>query len=332
MIHKISSDPEIYSIYVELPENPLKNLNSYVLLSGGEALIIDTGFNRPECRRSLWEGIRELNLNLEMTSLFLTHLHSDHIGLAGDFAKQGCKIYMSQADYTYFKEIKEGNVWDYMERWFVSEGFPENEIVLQKSGNQARLYEPDVLFPAVQAEDGYEFVIGKERCQCISTPGHTPGHMVLYLPEHQILFAGDHILFDITPNISVYKSQSHTLSLYIDSLKKIQELPVRTLLPAHRNFNRNIRERIHRLLEHHAERLAEIAQAVKNNPDSTAFTIASKITWSARGRKFEEFSPNQKWFAMGETLAHLQYLLDHQVISVHFLNNVQVYCLADSFR
>ena len=110
MIHKISSDPEIYSIYVELPENPLKNLNSYVLLSGGEALIIDTGFNRPECRRSLWEGIRELNLNLEMTSLFLTHLHSDHIGLAGDFAKQGCKIYMSQADYTYFKEIKEGNV------------------------------------------------------------------------------------------------------------------------------------------------------------------------------------------------------------------------------
>ena len=32
------------------------------------------------------------------------------------------------------------------------------------------------------------------------------------------------------------------------------------------------------------------------------------ITWSARGLGWEQFPPHQKWFAMGETLAHTLYL------------------------
>lgn len=325
MIHKISSDPEIYSIYVELPDNPLKNLNSYVLCSEGENLIIDTGFNRPECHKSLWEGIRELNLNLEKTSLFLTHLHSDHIGLAGDFAKLGCKIYMNGIDYDYFREIKSGNVWPYMESWFIEEGFPEEEMRLQKTGNQARLYEPEEVFPAVTVSDGTEFTIGKEQCRCIHTPGHTPGHMVLYLPQRQTIFAGDHILFDITPNISVYKSERQTLALYLDSLRKIRDLPVRRILPAHRTCNLNVKERIERLLAHHVERLTEIGYTVRQYPGSSAYEIASKITWSARGREWHEFSPNQKWFAMGETLAHLQYLLDKNIIAAQYVGGTKIY-------
>lgn len=35
------------------------------------------------------------------------------------------------------------------------------------------------------------------------------------------------------------------------------------------------------------------------------------MTWSMRGKKWHEFPPTQKWFAMGETLAHIEYLLHH---------------------
>ena len=94
--------PLIYRIAVELPENPLKALNSYVLRSGGKNLIIDTGFHRPECHTSLWNGIRELGLDLKNSVLFLTHLHADHIGLVGDFVEKGVPIYTGRIDYHHF--------------------------------------------------------------------------------------------------------------------------------------------------------------------------------------------------------------------------------------
>jgi glyoxylase-like metal-dependent hydrolase (beta-lactamase superfamily II) len=52
--------PYLYKIPVSLPGNPLKNLNSYVIKSGGRSLLIDTGFNMPECLADLRAGMSEL--------------------------------------------------------------------------------------------------------------------------------------------------------------------------------------------------------------------------------------------------------------------------------
>lgn len=50
-------EENIYSIYVPLPENPLRNLNSYLIKGeGGRSLLIDTGFRRDECREALLAG------------------------------------------------------------------------------------------------------------------------------------------------------------------------------------------------------------------------------------------------------------------------------------
>ena len=53
MVEQLYHNPDIYRIYVPLPDNPLKYLNCYILVSDGETLIIDTGFNRPECKQAL---------------------------------------------------------------------------------------------------------------------------------------------------------------------------------------------------------------------------------------------------------------------------------------
>lgn len=53
MLTKVYNEPRIFQIDVPLPDNPLRNLNCYVVQDGGETLIIDTGFNRPECREAL---------------------------------------------------------------------------------------------------------------------------------------------------------------------------------------------------------------------------------------------------------------------------------------
>ena len=52
----------IWRIGVELPQNPLRELNSY-LIKGKENerdLLIDTGFRREECREALFAGLRAL--------------------------------------------------------------------------------------------------------------------------------------------------------------------------------------------------------------------------------------------------------------------------------
>ena len=67
MVEQLYHNPDIYRIYVPLPDNPLKYLNCYVLVSDGETLIIDTGFNRPECKQALFDGLDELQVDFAHT-------------------------------------------------------------------------------------------------------------------------------------------------------------------------------------------------------------------------------------------------------------------------
>lgn len=327
MTEQVWSNPNIYCIQVGLPQNPLRNLNVYVLSTPERNLIIDTGFCRPECRANLWQGIEELKLDLSRTVLFLTHLHSDHAGLVWDFVSRGIPVYMGRVDLDYYTDSGPIEHWKQMEEIWAREGFPEDQMARQKAENQARLYAPRPGFPAVPVEDGEKIPVGKLSVLALHTPGHTPGHMVLYLPEERLLFSGDHVLFDITPNISVWNQIPNSLRDYLLSLGRIQELPIRAAFSAHRACKGDVYQRIQSLLEHHARRLDEVLGAVKDHPDKTAYELAGNITWSARGLKWGQFSAQQKWFAMGETLAHLYFLVDKGLIYRRTEEKRQVYCL-----
>ena len=70
MLTKVYNEPRIFQIDVPLPDNPLRNLNCYVVQDGGETLIIDTGFNRPECREALLEGLAHRALSALCEKVF----------------------------------------------------------------------------------------------------------------------------------------------------------------------------------------------------------------------------------------------------------------------
>ena len=325
MVEQVFDRPRIWRIPVELPQNPLRTLNSYVIQTPEQNLIIDTGFNRPECHASLWAGIEELNLDLGKTALFLTHLHSDHTGLVYDFVQRGVPVYTGRIDHTYFASTVTGTTWSDMEERYRHEGYPAEGLALQAGGNHARLYAPQGVYPATLLEGGEILHVGDVSVQAIHTPGHTPGHMVLYLPKEQLLFSGDHILFDITPNIAVWMGVDDALSDYLSSLEKIRSLPIRKTFPAHRGQAGDVYQRIDALLEHHQHRLAEILDAVETYPGSTAYELAGHISWSARGLGWDQFPPNQKWFAVSETLAHLYYMERRGKIAREAAGEVFVY-------
>ncbi|MDL2313648.1 MBL fold metallo-hydrolase [Desulfovibrio sp. OttesenSCG-928-C14] len=315
MIEKLWDQPDIYLIPVPLPENPLKNLNCYVIRAGRESLVIDTGFNRPECAQALEAGLAELGIEPEHTKLYLTHLHSDHCGLAMGFAAKGIPIYMSAIDHECLRLNLDGTHWRTLGGRFLREGFPESEMALQIEGNQAKVYAPKGLFPATGLSGGDSLAVGPWEFSCIHTPGHTPGHTCLYHQEQQLLFSGDHILFDITPNIAVWNNVPRSLADYLDSLQKIKALPVAQTFPGHRKRLGDAHARVDAITEHHRQRLQEILDTLRAQPGLQAYEVAGRISWSAKGKPWSEFPPNQRWFAMGETLSHLDWLVDAGQVS-----------------
>ncbi len=327
MVTKINDVPAIFQIYVPLPDNPLKNLNCYVLKSGNEALVIDTGFNRPECKQALEYGMKELKIDIEHTSLFLTHLHSDHVGLVYELTKhKKCHIYMGKIDYDYFVNTTIGDMWLKTEQKFEQEGFSKEYTTALRNTNPARSFAPSGIFEATTLNDGDTIQIGDCILQTILVPGHTPGQMCLYIQKEKILFTADHILFDITPNITSWIGVKNSLGDYIQSLHKIKRIPIQLALPAHRKNDINIYERIEQILLHHKIRLEDTIDILAKKQNLTAYQIASFMKWSMRGKCWEEFPITQRWFAVGETMAHLDYLIAIHVVE-KLVKNVNQYRL-----
>ena len=297
----------LYSFPINLPQNPLKWLNCYVIKGrpGERNLLIDTGFNRPECLSDLLRGMEELALRPEETDVFFTHFHSDHTGNAGALQSRGCRLFMSGVD----RDAIRGFDREAANRRMLSEGMLPDVLEDVVTNNPGRKYISDP-YDAEPLAEGDILSCGGYRLECILTPGHTPGHMCLYDRERQLFFLGDHVLFDITPNITFWTIMEDSLGSYLKSLEKIMDLPVSLALPAHRHTGRvSMRERIEELFRHHAFRLGEAERIVREQPGIHAYDIAGQMTWSIRAKNWDDFPPGQKWFAVGEALSHLDHLV-----------------------
>ncbi|GAI37601.1 unnamed protein product, partial [marine sediment metagenome] len=89
-------------------------------------------------------------------------------------------------------------------------------------------------------KEGDAISIGDYLFKCIETPGHTPGHMCLYEPDKKIFISGDHILSDITPNISLFSNEENPLKEYLISLDKVYNFDFHThVFPPQIKKNRN---------------------------------------------------------------------------------------------
>ncbi|MCR5371378.1 MAG: MBL fold metallo-hydrolase [Clostridium sp.] len=299
----------IWRIGVELPGNPLRELNSYLLKGKDSWLLIDTGFRKDACRNALRKGLEEVGADTEKTDVLLTHLHSDHSGLSAEFAGKNRKIYLSRTDLRYLgmnianKTVAERNA------RFLEEGFPKELLEENQKTNPAmaeRLLALDDRFTPI--DDGQELTIGEYTLKTVVVPGHTPGNTMFWMPEQEIMFTGDHILFDITPNITAWSWVEDSLGDYLENLLRVRNYPVKLALPGHRKSG-DYKERIRVLLDHHARRLGETERIILQNPGLCAYEIAGLMTWKIRSATWAEFPLAQKWFAVGECMSHLNYLV-----------------------
>ena len=301
----------IYSIPVNLPGNPLRVLNSYLVLGsgGGRNLLIDTGFNMPECRSDLYHGLRELKVNLSETDLFLTHMHSDHSGLAAELEAAGTHILISAVDYRVQQNYRHDRPWRECFPEYLGLGASEEELEAIMDHTPAWKY-ISAPFHAELLPDGARLSYGGYRFDCIAVPGHTPGHFCLYDAADQIMFLGDHVLFDITPNITCWPGVEDSLGDYLNSLRKIAAYDVKIPLPGHRTTGgMTMGRRVEQLLAHHEKRLGESYAILCRKPEQTCYEIAAQMTWKIRAKSWSDFPYAQKMFALGEAKSHLDYLV-----------------------
>ena len=224
--------PNLYKIEVPLPRNPLQAINSYIIKGQGQSLIIDTGMNREECMRVMSSGLKELEVDLKKTDFFITHLHADHLGLVSSLATDTSTIYFNQPD---ANSINSGSPWEKNARFAGINGFPEDEHKKAIENHPGRIYSARGRLDFHIVKEADTISIGDYSFKCIETPGHTRGHMCLYEPNKKIFISGDHILIDITPNISLWSDDENPLREYLHSLDKVYDLDIELVLPGHRS-------------------------------------------------------------------------------------------------
>ncbi|MDR5658688.1 MBL fold metallo-hydrolase [Serpentinicella sp. ANB-PHB4] len=296
----------IYLNEIPLPKSPLKGLNSYIITSEDRNLIIDTGFSHPEVEASFMKGIKELGLDLNKTDLLVTHLHSDHTGLAAKLHKEGMKVYAGSIDGKLINEMTTNQYWERFNDYKVMFDLEKDNVSFDN--HPGYLYCPKDPINFEYLEENDTLKIGNYTFEILNIPGHTPGHIALYEKEHKLFFCGDHILGKITPNITFWGFDEEILSVYFESLKKVYDYKIDYLFTAHREIIRDHKKRIDELLEHHQMRLEEILNIIKDHKTSVRDT-AAKMHWELRCNGWDEFPSPQKWFATGEAMAHLEHLV-----------------------
>ncbi len=135
--------------------------------------------------------------------------------------------------------------------------------------------------------------------------GHSSEHASLFAPGHDILVSGDMLLPKISTNVSVWPSDpdGDPLARFLASLDDYEHLPPATLvLPSHGLPFRGIALRVAQLRAHHEARLEELVEAI----EAAAAPVTAAQVLPVLFRR--ELDLQQRFFAMGEAIAHLNYL------------------------
>lgn len=321
---------KLFRIEIPLPQNPLKALNSYYIQGDERNLLIDTGFNREECRKAMDEAVQELGISMENTDILVTHVHSDHSGLVGYLASPETKIYTGE--YTQKGLLQSRDFKNYFVELVTQSGLIEMGLFEDVSIHPGYRFRSEKVENVTVVGDQTVIRVGDFSLQCIVTTGHAPDHICLYDQKHKLFFSGDHILGTITPNNTIWESpwtvNVDYLAEYFKSLDKVMDFDIELTLPGHRQPILDYRQRIEELKLHHQNRLDNVLD-ILGSRSMTGAQVASKMKWDLSIKSWDDFPLAQKLFAAGEALSHLSHLVCKGVLEKYLENDIVYYKKAD---
>jgi len=305
----------VYHIKIPMPETKVNHVNAYLLEGDDGNLLIDTGWNTPEAFTAFKQELLDNGFQIkDITYVAITHLHPDHYGLAGRIKQiSGATIAMGEKDAAllYQRYSNVSPLLESMTQFLTVAGVPNVDLPQLTKASMPAL---DFVVPCTPDErlnSESTIEVAPFEFKVMMTPGHSPGHICLYEPNRKYLFTGDHVLSDISPNISLHpQSGENPLGDYLSSLQALTDLEVKFVFPGHGAVFSGLNQKIEMLFRHHKEREWEILKSISKG-QKTAYQIAQEIPWMPDDGKtdFKRLSAFDRRLAVLETLAHLQYLI-----------------------
>jgi glyoxylase-like metal-dependent hydrolase (beta-lactamase superfamily II) len=295
--------------WIRLPLSfQLNHINVWLVEDGQGWAVVDTGINADDSKE-LWRQVFEHLGGRPVTRVFVTHLHPDHVGLAGWLTEKfSVPLYMSRTDYLLCRTL----VMDTGEpapeegvAFYKAAGWSERSLEAYRErfgGFGMGVYRLPISYRRLV--EGQEIMIGKRRWKIVVGRGHAPEHACLWCPDLKVMLSGDQILPRISSNVSVFPTEpeANPLQEWLDSCDQLRKLiPDDTLIcPAHNEPFYGAATRTTQLIDDHEDgmrKMLELCATPKRAVDFFPALFRTKITAGNYG------------MATGESLAHLNCLI-----------------------
>lgn len=181
------------------------------LVCGSDAaVLIDTGYGLENVR----EAIRKITQ--KPLTVMLTHGHHDHV-LGAQWFK---RVHLNEADVAEFAQLTSPDM---------------RRQIVQQAAAKGINFDQEAYVASAMAQLGNlttsEFDLGGITLMAIHCPGHTPGSVVFYVKERQLLVTGD----NWNPTTWLFFESALPVHDYLKNVKSLWSLPFVHVLCSHQS-------------------------------------------------------------------------------------------------
>jgi glyoxylase-like metal-dependent hydrolase (beta-lactamase superfamily II) len=284
-------------------------INVWAIEDGDGWAIVDTGMATQETSQAWRQIFTEALGGRPITRVFVTHLHPDHIGMAGWIARKfSCRIWMTRLEYLQCRVLAADTGREAPQAaidFYRGCGWDEEAIETYRSrfgGFGKGIYQLPDAFRRLQ--DGEVVRIGAHDWRVVTGSGHSPEHACLHCPELKLFISGDQVLPKISSNVSVFPTEpdADPLDDWLTSLARIKTVAPDDVLvlPAHNDPFIGLHARLDYLISGHERGLQRLERSLaepKRAIDVFGALFARRI------------GPDLLGMATGESMAHLNCLI-----------------------
>jgi glyoxylase-like metal-dependent hydrolase (beta-lactamase superfamily II) len=286
--------------------------------------LIDTGTNTPETEAALLTGLADAGVPPErIARIVITHGHPDHYGLAPMIRERsGAAVLVGEADVT--KLVADRSVMHATGKLLMNEGMPIE--TLMEMGDRQQRKEFRDLHPTVE---GIRALKGGERLafdgfvlEVLHLPGHTAGHVCLFDEASGVLFSGDTLLLNITPNPLLEpdpadpSERRRSLLEYVRTLDRLAAMPLTEVFPGHGPPIEDPHGLIEEMRRHHRTRAADL---------ESRLTPEGKTGWQLAIELFPALTGFDNFLAVSEVVGHMDLLVQEGRAEVTTRDGVTFY-------
>ncbi len=310
--------PGVNWLRLPLPVS-LGAINVWLLGDGPGTTLVDCGIYDDQTV-ALWNTLLAGALqDAPLTRIIATHLHPDHVGMAGWLSRQtGSRLWMTRLEYLQCRMLTSDSGRPAPQEtlaFYQRAGWDAQtlELYRQRFGRFGRMISP-LPDSYRRIRDGERLNIGGHCWEVVVGAGHSPEHACLYDADRKLLISGDQVLPRISSNVSVQPSEPDADPMH-DWLESLSTLRRRVpddvlVLPSHNKPFRGLHTRIGQL---QADALGALELLRKGLDEPKRVVDLFELLFSTAVRNDD---PSRLTLATGETLACLNHLLIRGEVSV----------------